>query len=402
MIPYLIAFAISAWFVQAVTDSGRGREGRFLLAALAVVPVSILAGIRDFAVGGPDTLLYGNPLFRISVQARDLAEVIDGAAALAIPGEYGYLTLNFLVSRMTDNPHWFYFVLAALTHGLVLAAILRLRQFGSASLMWLVYLGTCYVASYNLLRQSLAMSFGLLGLAFVLGGSRRLGVLIAAAGFLFHTSAVVAVVVCLVAGFLCRRHRRLGLASGIVLAACGCALVASPWLLDHLAGLLTDQKYASYLEEGAAEGAELGVDTLYRLVPLIVGAIVARRGLVRSPELGSAGPPVAGSGGGLRVATAAKPSTRLDTTSAAGRLLLVTWVLLAMELIILPIREVSYPFYRVPLYFGQVRVFGYALIAAQFTRYRTLASVGVVSFVAVYFCFVAMVANDGWFRSVWG
>ena len=75
-------------------------------------------------------------------------------------------------------------------------------------------------------------------------------------------------------------------------------------------------------------------------------------------------------------------------------------VLLVVELLLIPLREISYPLYRVPMYFGYVRIVAYSIIAASFRIHRLPAYLAVVIFVCAYFALVVITRNGGEFSSV--
>ena len=138
MLVYIVTFTLSSLLVQAAASPAiKSRAGRILLSALPVAIMSWVAAIRDYGVGGPDALVYGNSLFVGATQAADLEDVITFATRLGIDGDPAYALLNFIVSRFSDDPHVFYFWLSMLSSGIVLTAVMLMREYGPAGLMWL-------------------------------------------------------------------------------------------------------------------------------------------------------------------------------------------------------------------------------------------------------------------------
>ena len=59
--------------------------------------MSFVAGARDFGVGGPDTIAYGNPVFFAATRANDYGQLQESIRSVYAGGEQGYLALNFVV-----------------------------------------------------------------------------------------------------------------------------------------------------------------------------------------------------------------------------------------------------------------------------------------------------------------
>lgn len=394
---YFASFVLSSMFVQA---AGRAQSTivRITMLVPAVLITSFVAGARDLHVGGPDAAAYGEPVFSTAVQARTIGELIFGAAPIYSAGEQGYIGLNFLVSRFTSDVHVYLFVLAALTAGIVLGAIMLLRDHGSTGLMWLTFLCTSYVDTFNLVRQGPTLALALLGIALTIRHHRLAGLVVGISGVLFHTSAVIFVPMWVITVYLMRNRPRPGRRAVAVVAVAAVGLFVGAPYINLVAGF-AGGRFAAYLTADAAGGAAVGLDALYRVVPL-VAAVVAYRSLARTTE--DVPPPAAGSlvrpgedEGSTLTATAPERSAT-DTRRTA---LLVLTALMAIELVMIPLREISYPLYRVPLYFGYVKILAYAMTVQTFRSHRWVAALGLVGFVSAYFVLVVVQRNGGEYSS---
>lgn len=394
---YFVTFLLSSMLVQA---AGRARSTivRLTLLTPAVILTSVVAGVRDLHVGGPDAAAYGEPVFFTASQARTIGELVFGAAPIYAADEQGYIGLNFLVSRFTSDVHVFLFVLAALTAGIVLGAIMLMRDHGSTGLMWLTFLCTSYVDTFNLLRQGPALALGLLGVALTIRHRRLAGLVVGLSGLLFHTSAVIFVPVWIITAYLMRAHPRPGRRAAFVVAAAGIGSFAGAPLINLAAGF-AGGRFAAYLTADAAGGAAFALDALYRLVPL-VAAVVAYRSLART----AADAPAPAAGDEARAAsdhgtTPRTAAPRISATDVQRTALLALTALMAVELVMIPLREISYPLYRVPLYFGYVKVVAYPMIVHSFRSHRTVAALALVGFVSAYFVLVVVQRNAGTYSS---
>ena len=389
--------------------------GRIAWSTVAVVAVSIVAGARDLDIT-PDMLLYGNGMFeRISTTqnfdaARGVAE-----AEIQDP-EVGYVWLNYFVSRLSQDPHVFYFFLAAVSATIIAVSIMLLRDFGPTWLMWLTYLCTSYLDSFNLLRQGPALALALLGTALVMRKRYISGAMAGLVGLLFHLTAVIFIPM-FAAAVIIRRSKRPERLIFLVIAVTLAVAVGSSALLNLLGTALSDTKYVYYLEETQHGGIALGFETLYRLIPLALSAAIIindlrRRGNALSPEHASSDSMTtisAAHQSQVRALSRQRPvKSSTPSPMPAISVLFALTALLAVELLILPIRELAFGLYRVPMYFGFTRILSYGVIVGSVTNRGTLARVLATVFVVGYFIFMVLGRTgieyrteilDSWFLS---
>jgi len=384
MIPYIIAFTISCFIVEIASAKFiTSKIVRFFLSSLAVIVVSILAGLRDYTVGGEDTLGYGNFLFSGAVQSQELGDLSIYATDAYISGEQGYLLLNFLVSRLTDNAHWFYFLLSLLTSGLALTGIWLVRNYASATFMWLTYLCTFYVLSFNALRQSVSLSLALCCIALTIRKRYFWALLACAISMLFHTSGIVSFALFFALWFLMRDGKHFLRNTLITIVICAGILYGASYLLQPLADLLG---YSNYLAPDARSGQELGGEVLYRLVPLFFGIPIMFTALNREQTMPKQN---------LTKSELDKSQNQTPGWLNLGSLL----VLLLIEMILLPLRIISYPVYRVLLYFSCAKVMAYSYIVSFISSSRWVWNLGLIVFNSAYFYFVVIERNSGWYTS---
>ncbi|MDF2991473.1 MAG: hypothetical protein K0S37_1987 [Microbacterium sp.] len=396
--PYFVVFGVSTAFV-AVAGSrlNASKLVRWLFSILAIVLVSVFAGIRDYAVGGPDVMLYGNKVFNAMLMTPNLLEITGYADARGASGEVAYYFMNWIVARFTSDPHVYYTVLAAFCSTVILIAIMLLRDYGPPAVMWLTYMFTAYVEGFNLLRQSPSLALAVLGVALVIRSRPWLGLVVGSAGILFHNSAVVFLVMWAVARYLKTRKDHIGRSIWAVLLLSVLALSIAAPALEFLGGALGDSKYQEYLVEGARGGRAFGIDALYRAIPIAFGIWVLRATRAPRPpkrKVGSLGYQPQGS---LLLKTARQPMIDVDTP--ARRAVIVVLVLLSLELVLLPVREISYPFYRLLAYFGYLRIIGYGLIVGAVPKHRFAAGLVAVAFSAAYFFLIIIDRNEAFYAS---
>lgn len=387
-------YLITAMIVSTIAMGLAGRTaafGRLAWAAIAILVVSTVSGARNLDVA-VDMLLYGNDMFQRVTEANNFDAAIAAASAEVQDPEIGYVWLNYAVAQLSHDTHLFYFMLAAVCAGAVATATLLLRAYGPTWLMWLTYLCTAYVDSFNLLRQGPALALALLGIALVIRKRYIWGGIIGLSGLLFHLTAVIFVPMWLATVLVRRSSRPQRLVVWVVAITVAISAGASA-LLDLIGGALSDTKYVYYLEETTHGGIALGFETLYRLIPLLLSIVMITQRLRAQRDDAASNSRVDQIEDQRQMAGPGRYATVTDRSrTRRGRIaddptstLIALTALLAIELLILPVRELAFGLYRVPMYFGFARILGYGVIIGSVSNRRLLARTAAAIFVVGYF-----------------
>lgn len=379
MLPYVFGFALSLLaFSIAVAQSNSNRKVTAFFTVLSSLPLALLASMRDLDMIGPDTLLYGYPVFSAVSNTESLQDAFDASWAAAYVTEPGYVTWNFVISRFSDSVEVFFFSLAMLNALIVAIAILLARRLGPPTLMWLTYLLTVYLESFNLLRQTPALLLGVLGVVLIIRKRPWLGLAVGLLGWAFHGSGFL--FICLwVPTFILTRVKPVFRNYVLLLLGSALMLPLSSKVLDYIAagGM---GRYSDYLDGTyALSGNAAGVETLYRLAPVLVGLIA----LLLTKKSGASGTPIHGSDNELRT-----------------RAVFVFSALLTIEVLLLPFREVAYPIYRFIAIFGVVKIVAYGVFAnAGSAKIRHVLIAVFVAFDLLYFYIIFDPTGEGAYRS---
>lgn len=185
---YLVVFAFSIFFAwQAEVKMDKNKAFRTPLCFAAICPI-VLAGIRSDTVG-MDIKVYVEPVFKLARASVSLANFYsrhgDGT-------EYGYLTYIYALTKIFDN----FLVIMLLNHVIIVSACLMTivyfkRKYNIS--LWFGYaimLLHFYNPSLCLIRQSLGMSFALIGLLFLLKKRILFFVFFAVISVSIHTSMI--------------------------------------------------------------------------------------------------------------------------------------------------------------------------------------------------------------------
>lgn len=193
MIIYLVVFLLSYLFLK-ISQYQKNKIIRNVYIIIALLLPSCLAGFRDYSIG-VDVEVYGNIWFQQAVEATH-ARGMEWYVNWAVSSSVGalYATLNYIIALFTDNPHWFYFWLNFITNCLIYKAAKDNEDMIDSALVMLVYYSFFYNLSFNLLRQSLAMSFA--ACTFIYIRKQRLFPFIcfSVMAILAHSSAIVVII----------------------------------------------------------------------------------------------------------------------------------------------------------------------------------------------------------------
>ena len=161
--------------------------------ALAILLPCFLAGFRANSVG-VDVEVYVVPHMRAAVGCSSFSEVynvINGSM------EYLYVLLVFIVSRITENEGVLLFLLQLFTILPITLAVIKMKGKISLPLAMAVYLFIYYNNSLNMMRQSVACGFVLLGTVHLLENKGRVSakaVMAFATAFFFHKSGLIGII----------------------------------------------------------------------------------------------------------------------------------------------------------------------------------------------------------------
>lgn len=186
---YLLIFGISTGLLFC-SEKIQNKFLKKLLIITALLIPSILAGLRDYSIGN-DVLLYGNGWFERSCNYSSLFRFIKNASDYSIG--IGYATVNWIVSRFTDNPHYFYFFYELLQLSILYFALQPFKESISLPYAFLVYFFCYYNDSLNILRQIMAIILVLFSYKYVVTKKPIKFVFILALAISFHTSGIIGI-----------------------------------------------------------------------------------------------------------------------------------------------------------------------------------------------------------------
>lgn len=258
LIPYLICFTLTLT-VAAINEFLLTRKSKyklciFITSMLVVLIPSIMAGIRDYTIG-TDTYSYVTYEY---VLARSLNTDLLTVWDLDVTTERGFLLLAWFSSLVSFDPHIFLFLVALLINGLVYYGLYLLRETNSIFLGEFVYLFCSYNETFASLRQSIAMAFVLVSVAYLINNKTIKSCVIVIIAFLFHRTAVIGWTILLIYKYLYKNNNAI-IINNIKLAyryfktvlimiiLCCVLFLFQPLTLSLIEIGLLNAKYLSYL-----------------------------------------------------------------------------------------------------------------------------------------------------------
>lgn len=203
---YIITISISLLLILCA-DKVRNNKSLFLLFSwVSIIPSLIITGFRDYSVG-TDVWSYVVPNFTLSRVFESFQEYNNflpfsryslSSLGMLVNGntEPGYNLLVFIISRVTDDPHWLLFTIQFIISSMLLISNIKISNRFNTPLfpMYFVFYTTYWLMSMNIMRQYCAVS--MIVLAFVYLMEKKYGryLLLQILAISFHQTALVGIV----------------------------------------------------------------------------------------------------------------------------------------------------------------------------------------------------------------
>ena len=186
MIVYVISFFFSLLFMRAAIISKKGVPV-LIYHIMAVLPPVLLLTFRSIDCG-TDTVNY--MMIYDHIETEGFFAYVAGTRF-----EFLFASIMFGLKRMGLSIEYLFFISGILTILPVYLGCLQIRKFGVNPLlpMALFYL-FFYQYSFNIVRQSIAMSFVFLSIVYLIQNKIRPSLLVMIIAILFHYVAVIVII----------------------------------------------------------------------------------------------------------------------------------------------------------------------------------------------------------------
>ncbi len=266
---YIAIFSISTAILYIAEKLKEGARKKVLVFIALLIP-SIIAGLRDYSIGA-DVLLYGNYWFERACSYDSLFAFLKKASEYSIAS--GYATVNYLVSRISHNPHMFYFVYELILMYIVYKAVKPFKEQVSIPFAFLIFFFSYYNSSLNILRQIMAIVLVLYSFQFVVNRKLIRFILVILLAASFHDTAIVAFIIYPLS--LLINSKRYGRINEAIIILMGImALIFFDQIYDIISKMnFLSQRYDHYLTDESSGG---------RIIRIVYWAIIFILFLIKS------------------------------------------------------------------------------------------------------------------------
>lgn len=231
---YLFVFFVSVWLLW-VASVVKVRY-RLALEIIAILPVVLIAGLRDVSIG-TDTAGYPNDVFEYCLYTRDFFVTI----LTYLDVESGYVALAFFSSMISKD----FNVFLTFTHFVILGTLLRAYKRFDLGLpcAFLFFYLIFFSDSLNAARQFLAMPFCLCSLAEFIHEKYFKTVIFFLIAFFFHFTSLFFLIIILLF-YLCDTHFAF-MKSKMVYIIYGVIILSGVFLFSEILNLFVKLGFAN-------------------------------------------------------------------------------------------------------------------------------------------------------------
>lgn len=187
---YLIVFACSILFIY-FSEYTYNRQLRGICVSIGILIPAILAGCRDASIG-VDVSVYGKPFFERAVQSTSIF-IFFSKQALLGHIDMGFNAIVYIVSRFAKDYHWSLFVYELITVAVIYWGYKRCNLIYGTP-VWLgvlLYYLSLYNASFNILRQTIAVSFVFVACTYIFTKEYKKYIVLMVIAFSVHSSSII-------------------------------------------------------------------------------------------------------------------------------------------------------------------------------------------------------------------
>lgn len=190
LIYFVVFFASIALLFFAYHIKGAGQLKKLISVAGLILPC-VLAGLRADVVG-TDVLWYVKRFFDYSLQVDSLNELI--LLSQNTDSEIGYWIWTYIIAKITRDFHWFLFFTEFFIMIFVYKGIKLFEAEFKSVMPILFFFLIFYNMSYNIVRQSMAMSIVFYSVCLLWKTGYKRSMLLILVALFFHRSAVIGLV----------------------------------------------------------------------------------------------------------------------------------------------------------------------------------------------------------------
>lgn len=258
-----------SWLATRVKNKGV----MILCSLIAILIPSILGGLRQIGVGR-DMLGYGIYTPREVMMSRSFLDFMSDKK------ELGYNLLCYVTMKTLGNVHWCFFFYQLITVACYYVGAYKHRKFAPLPMTMFIFFAFSYNESYNMMRQSMALSIIFMGLDNLEQKKYRNFLWYIIAAFMFHSSSIAVVLLVLITHMLVTHKSYFR--DMILYGLLGMLLIIKPVALALISATnIVPVRYLAYVESGGDSvmvAGYAGFQVLFYCIEYIVMIVYAKGG----------------------------------------------------------------------------------------------------------------------------
>lgn len=187
---YLFVFFSSSISAHIVQHSRSKYKKIFWAFICVILPAVFLGGLRSSTLG-TDNYVYYSRMFDRYHDADSIFNLPSNSTISEVYYEPFFALLMYLVTRFTDDYHWFCFFTVLIQMIIILKALLYFKDDVSVGFSLLAYYLMFFCPLINIIRQGMAMAVCLYSLRYCFEKDIKKFMLCIAAAMCFHVTAIV-------------------------------------------------------------------------------------------------------------------------------------------------------------------------------------------------------------------
>lgn len=269
MIPYLITFILSEVLLIGWAKTRKNNKKlSIILVAIALCIPCLLASLRSMTVG-VDTYAYKELYFDSAINHSSFFSYLETQNTSS---EVLFHLVVWLSARFM-NVESMFFILQLLSIIPVFLALNLSKDKKVVIIGMLFFYLFAYNESFNMIRQSISLSFSILSIALLYMKKSKIAVCNTIVAILFHNSAVIMVPIMAFVAIMRRVNQKWGSFLGFVSAAC---IMLGVFLMQEIIALLNSllsikaiDKYAGYSERFSSVSFNYPVFVIWVLLVIL-------------------------------------------------------------------------------------------------------------------------------------
>lgn len=187
MLIYIVELIIGIIMCYIIQYKKLTKKSKKIFLGLIILMLSFVGGFRALNIG-TDVSVYGKKYFELAVQSKSLSSYLK----IFSFAEYGYLFLNFVVSRFTSNINIFLLVLQLMCNSLILITLYKYKEKCPLWMSFCFYFCFYYGITFNIMRQCCALSLIFFSIRYLEEKKIIKYFIMIYIAFLFHSTAIIA------------------------------------------------------------------------------------------------------------------------------------------------------------------------------------------------------------------